>query len=80
MRFSFSIPQARPGGERVRLAIYDPDGRRVRMLIDDVRDAGSYEARWDGLDAAARAARAGIYFGRLEWRGRTLERKIALMR
>ncbi len=50
----------------VSLRIYDVSGRLVRILIDDIRDAGSYEAVWDGANDEGRATASGIYFCRME--------------
>ena len=49
----------------VRLEVFDVAGRRVATLIDGERGAGDHEVAWDGATAAG-AARAGVYFARLE--------------
>jgi hypothetical protein len=51
--------------ERVTIAIYDASGRRVRTLVDESRDLGTYEVRWDGRDDAGAAVGSGVYFYRL---------------
>ena len=50
----------------VRIRIYDVSGRLVRILIDEIRDAGSYETVWDGTNDGGRATASGIYFCRME--------------
>ncbi len=45
----------------VRLVVYDVLGREVAVLEDDVREAGSYEVRFDAADLPA-----GTYFYRLQ--------------
>ncbi len=50
----------------VSLKIYDVLGRPVRTLVDDVLASGSYQAHWDGTDAAGRHVGTGIYVYRLE--------------
>ncbi|MEO5617296.1 MAG: PQQ-dependent sugar dehydrogenase [Candidatus Eisenbacteria bacterium] len=62
---AFGIP--RP--ERVRLALYDLNGRRLRVLVDGIAPAGETRARWDGTDESGAAAPAGVYFARLEREG-----------
>jgi hypothetical protein len=57
----FDLPVPR----KVRVAIFALDGRRVRMLMDDTRDAGRYRIAWNGLDDAGHAPPAGIYFVRI---------------
>ena len=51
---------------QVRIRIYDVSGRLVRILIDEIRDAGSYETVWDGTNDRGRATASGIYFCRME--------------
>ncbi len=79
-RVRFSLPVALAGGERVRLTVHGLDGRRVRTLLDDRLGAGEHEARWDGRDDAGHLLATGLYFTRLEWRGRALSRKLTLTR
>ncbi len=50
----------------VKLRVYDVSGRLVRVLVDEVREAGSYEAVWDGTNNEGRATASGIYFCRME--------------
>jgi len=50
----------------VKMRIYDVSGRLVRMLVDEVREAGSYEAVWDGTNDEGRSTASGIYFCRME--------------
>ena len=52
--------------ERVRLALYDLSGRRLRVLVDGVVPAGETRARWDGTDESGAAVPAGVCFARLE--------------
>ncbi len=46
---------------RVQLAVYDLRGRRVRLIEDGERPAGSYEVRWDGTNDAGSAVASGVY-------------------
>ena len=50
----------------VRLRVYDVSGRLVRVLIDEIREAGSYEAIWNGTNDEGRKTASGIYFCRME--------------
>jgi hypothetical protein len=54
---AFNLPAAR----RVRVDVLDLSGRRVRRLVDDVRDAGPQQTVWDGRDGAGRRATQGLY-------------------
>ena len=59
--FTVSLSQAGP----VSLTIYSLDGRRVRTLMEETREAGEYHLTWDGRDAQGGAAAPGVYFVRL---------------
>ncbi len=54
----YQIAEAGP----VKLVIYDMLGKEIRTLINNHRDSGSYEARWDGRDNNGRMMATGIYF------------------
>jgi hypothetical protein len=45
----------------VWLAVYDVNGRRVKLLEDRVAGAGQYQAMWDGTDDAGRPVPSGVY-------------------
>jgi hypothetical protein len=71
---------ARPG--TMDLAIFDPQGRRVRTLIRGTLPAGPGRVRWDGRSDAGVPVGAGVYFAKLVTPGalETPLRKIALTR
>jgi len=51
---------------RVRLAVYDLRGRRVRDLLEGVRAGGGhYAVPWDGRDDRGRPLPSGVYLYRL---------------
>lgn len=56
-RLNYAIPRRLP----VRLAVYDLQGRLVRMLVDGVQEAGEYGADWDGRAIDGRRLTSGIY-------------------
>ena len=58
---SFSL--ARPGP--VDLAIFSVDGRRVRTLMREAKEPGSYRPVWTGTDDRGQAVRPGLYYARL---------------
>ena len=53
---------------------------RVAALIDEIRDAGSYEAVWDGTNGGGIATASGIYFCRMEAPGYERTLKMVLLR
>ncbi len=65
VRESANIGFALARGGNVSLAIYGVDGRRVRTLLEGVRDAGEYQLAWDGRDDGGSPVAAGVYFARL---------------
>ena len=79
-RFSFTLPTATTGDTPTRLVVFGADGRRVRGLVDDVLEAGVHEVTWDLRAEDGARVSAGVYFARLEWAGRRLDRKIAVVR
>jgi hypothetical protein len=49
----------------VVLRVYGVAGRPVRTLVDGVRSAGWYEARWDGRDDYGHGVPSGVYLYKL---------------
>jgi hypothetical protein len=72
----FVLPSAGP----VSLALFDAAGRRIRALASGTLGAGDYTLAWDRRDDAGRLVPAGLAFLRLEFAGRTLTRRIVLVR
>ncbi len=68
----FQLPQA----EEVALAIFDSQGRRVRLLAEGAYPAGLHQVRWNGLSDRGHQLPGGIYYVRLtagqEQRNRSL--------
>jgi hypothetical protein len=55
-----------PVSGRVRLAVHDVTGRRIRTLIDADLKPGLYTVSWNRTDDLGRKVAAGIYLYRLE--------------
>jgi hypothetical protein len=47
------------------LKIYDITGKLVKTLVDEEKEAGSYDIMWDGKNEIGEEVRSGIYFYRL---------------
>jgi hypothetical protein len=60
----------------VELTVYGVDGRRVRTLVRERREAGVYRVDWDGRDEGRNAVAPGVYYARLTTSGRQLTRTI----
>ncbi len=78
-RFAFTLPVS-DAGAAARLDVFSADGRRVRRLVDDALTAGGHEVVWDLRGEDGGRVGAGVYFVRLEWAGRRLERKVTVVR
>jgi subtilisin-like proprotein convertase family protein len=74
------IPFELPVESRVTLRVYDVKGRAVRTLAADVLAPDFYTAVWDGRDDGEREVASGAYYYRLETGGRTLTKKMLLLR
>ena len=59
----------------VTLHVYDVSGRRIRSLVEDVQGPGEYR-----ISLAAADFPSGIYFYRLETGGRSLSRRMTVIR
>jgi hypothetical protein len=69
-----------PSAGRVVVSVYDAMGARVATLVDRHRAAGSYTAEWEGRDERGAAVSSGVYFVRVEFGGRTMTRKLELVK
>lgn len=68
---SFDLPRE----SSVRIVVHDLLGRRVAVLLDDVRGPGRHEVVWHGRDQSGRPVASGTYFyamkaGDFEQRGK----------
>ncbi len=59
----------------VKLTVYDLLGREIGVPVDDRRQAGSYEVRFDGSDLPS-----GIYFYRFETGGRSEVKRMLILK
>lgn len=64
-----------PVVSKVRLTVYDVLGREVATLVNEMKPAGSYTARWNAAGFAS-----GVYFYRIEAGKFTETRKLMLMK
>ena len=65
---------------RVRLAVFDLLGRKVKVLLHQDRPAGAHAVTWDGTDESGRAVASGVYFYRLELDLSARSHKMILLR
>lgn len=69
-----------PTAVLARVAVYDINGRLVRVLQDGRQNAGPQTLVWNGTDAAGNLASTGFYFVVLEAAQRRLSQKILLVK
>jgi len=67
----FTIPEA----GNVKLTVYNLLGQEVAALVNEFRNAGSYEANWDASSLVS-----GIYTYRLETGSNSFTRKMSLLK
>jgi DNA-binding transcriptional regulator YhcF (GntR family) len=64
----------------VAIQIYDVQGKKVRSLGGDYRQAGAYTIKWDGLNESGTQVPSGIYFIRISAGNETLNHRIVMMK
>ncbi len=75
-RIDFALPQA----SEIDLAVFDVSGRRVATLASGPWAAGLHHVIWHGRDSSGRTVASGLYFYRLDADGRTLTRRMLLLK
>ncbi|MFQ5627460.1 MAG: FlgD immunoglobulin-like domain containing protein [bacterium] len=60
-RITFALPSE----SKVRLTVYDINGRRIAELINGLQEAGRHEVLWDGKTSEGIDVPSGAYFVRL---------------
>jgi flagellar hook assembly protein FlgD len=63
---STSIRYELPAATPARLEVFDTQGRRVRLLVEDqLQGPGSFKVTWDGRNDASQIVAPGVYVYRL---------------
>ncbi len=70
-QISYSVPRR----SEVSLVVYNILGQRVRILVDDVKEAGEHVVTWDAGEFAS-----GMYFYRLNAGETKISRKMVLLK
>ncbi len=71
----FDLPRA----SRVRIEIFDVQGRRVARLLDEPRPAGRHSVAWNGRRASGATAGPGVYLCRMIAPEFTAERRVTMV-
>jgi hypothetical protein len=69
-----------PSSQQISLEVYSVEGRRVATLAQGAYDAAYHRVVWDGTDSTGAEVSSGVYFYRLVTEGRTLTRKMMLLK
>jgi hypothetical protein len=64
----------------VSLNIYNISGQLVKTLVNENRQPGYYNARWDGKEASGRKAASGVYFYRIQANGFDYTKKMVVLK
>ncbi|NIR47637.1 T9SS type A sorting domain-containing protein [candidate division KSB1 bacterium] len=69
-----------PVERHVNLTVYNVLGQRIKTLVDEVKEAGSYSVTWDGTDERGQPVPSGVYFYRFDAGVVSGTKKMLLMR
>ncbi len=58
-----------PAESRVRIAVYNTTGQRIRVLLDGIVPPGYHKVAWNGTDDTGRAVASGMYLYRIHAQG-----------
>jgi len=65
---------------QVLITIYDIQGKQVRLLSSDYRQAGTHTIKWNGLNESGLQVPSGVYFIRISTENETLNHRIVMMK
>ncbi len=69
-----------PSTSTVRIAIYNMRGQKIRDLGGITYQAGDHEIVWDGRNNRQSTVSSGVYICRMSYSGKTLHRKMMMMK
>lgn len=79
-RITYEIPAQTRGSVPVVLRIYDVLGREVRTLTNEIKQAGSFVALWDGRDTYGALVGNGVYLYKITAADFSAVRKLIVVR
>lgn len=77
---STTIKYSLPKEEKVRIVIYDMLGNKISELINENKNAGSYQIVWNGNDDKGRKVSSGVYILTINSGSYFQSRKMVLMK
>ena len=64
----------------VTIEIFNLLGQRIRTLVDEQKNPGSYQIRWNGLDDQGQHVGSGVYLYKMQAADFTAMKKMVLVR
>jgi tetratricopeptide (TPR) repeat protein len=74
------IQYALPEAGKVSIKIYDIQGREVQTLVETSQPAGVHTIKWNGQDQNGLNVASGMYFYRILYNGKILNKKMMIIR
>ena len=75
-----TIEFALPEQSRVTVAVYDMMGRKVATLVDGVRSSGPHAVGWNGQSDSGQDLASGVYLLRMRAEGKTMNKRMTIIR
>jgi sugar lactone lactonase YvrE len=75
-KFTYSLPKA----SDVKVVVYDLFGREIKTLVNETKEAGTYNIAWDGKDNHNRQVATGVYFYKMQAAGFEKTMKMMLVK
>jgi hypothetical protein len=73
---SYSLPEA----ARIRLDIYNLKGQLLTTIVNADQEAGKHSETWNGTDTKGQSVASGVYLYRLCSPGKSLTKRMLLMK
>jgi tetratricopeptide (TPR) repeat protein len=74
------IQYSLPDAGKVSIKIYDIQGREVQTLVETSQPAGVHTIKWNGQDQNGLNVASGMYFYRILYNGKILNKKMMIIR
>lgn len=66
---------------QVELTVFNIRGQKVKILLDEYKKSGVHQVEWNGVDKFGKKVASGVYFYRLQTKGRKpLTKKMLLLK
>jgi len=69
-----------PKTSHVTIEVFNLIGQRLRILVDEEKNPGTYQAMWNGLDDLSQPVSSGIYLYKIQTANFTAIKKMVLVR